>query len=260
MYMLVLLVLTWLPIMVKGYVGFSTFVRDDAPRFVEEVPPVTIRDGVVSSDVPQPHVIKNPDNGQPFIVIDTTGGTLEPPPGAPSMLLTRSALLMRKSEQEVRTYDLSEVKSFAVDKHRVYGWLNVMKQWFLPLLLPLMVVLSLIGRLILMLITAAIGLGMASGAGARIGFAAMMRLAALAMTPSMLLFTAVSLAGVPNVPFGTLLGIGLTLGYLLFMIRAVKEDFPPPAYLNPYGTGQMPMPPAAMHQRNQVPPGYPPRG
>jgi hypothetical protein len=73
------------------------------------------------------------------------------------------------------------------------------------------------------------------------------------MTPSVLLFTLLDLVGVPYGCFGSLVGIVMTLTYLWFMIRAVKEDFPRPAYpqwqpsppgFNP-GTWPPPPPPPA---------------
>ena len=152
------------------------------------------------------------------------------------VLLSRSAITMRQSPTEMRTYDLSKVSSFQMDKTTVYRWLGIMRRWFLPAGLTAMVVFSLIGRLILMLIDGAIGLIFNSGLGAAVPYPALMRLSALAMTPTLLLSTIFTLAGIPGIGcFWTIAGIVIVLTYLAVMVRANAQAFPPapPRWMQP---------------------------
>src|SRR3954471_16998695 len=42
LYMLLVLVITWLAVLGKGWIGFSHFLRDDAPKMVEQLPAINI--------------------------------------------------------------------------------------------------------------------------------------------------------------------------------------------------------------------------
>jgi hypothetical protein len=223
LYMLVLLIITWSVVMVRGYNSYAHFVKAEAPQLVDQIPAVTITNGVVSIDKPEPCIITDPQTHKPLVIFDTTGATTEPPRSSPSVLVTRSKMLSRRHGL-VQEHDLSRVKSFYLDKHRVNGWLMSFKSWFIPLLLPLMVIFSLIGRLILMLITAGIGMGLAAMMGASISYAAMLRLSALAMTPTMLLSTFLTAAGLPD--FWNFIGIAVVLIYLAMMVKANTALFP----------------------------------
>src|SRR5438552_182466 len=57
LYMLVLLTLSWFVVLGKFHVSFGHFVDAEAPPFVEQVPAMTIKDGVVSIDRPSPYVV-----------------------------------------------------------------------------------------------------------------------------------------------------------------------------------------------------------
>ena len=241
LYMLVLLLITWLAVMIKGYSSFAHFTDVESRTMIEQVPAIHIKDGVVTADCDQPYVISDPQTKRPFAIIDTTGQTTEPPKQSPSVLLTRSSLIMRNNTDEVRTHDLSKVKSFSLDKNDVYRWMGIFKKCFLPVFLPLMVVFSLIGRLVLMLIASVFGLIFNSMFSAEVPFGALMRLSALAMTPTILLSTMLTLAGVPMVGcFWTIGGIAVVLFYLAMMVKANADAFrpaPPPWQMPPPPTG-----------------------
>src|SRR5437762_1391096 len=67
------LLITWLVVLIVWQRGFNRFVQNDMPKISDQIPPVTIKDGVASSPVTQPYEIKDPESGKPFVVIDTTG-------------------------------------------------------------------------------------------------------------------------------------------------------------------------------------------
>src|SRR5258708_3738454 len=157
-YMAVILALLWIPTIIKMQVGISQFVDHDSQAITKQIPAVTISHGKVSTDVPTPYSIKDPQSGDPIIVIDTTSDTEKldslPPQG---VLLTRSKITTR-NDRETRSFDLSGVESFYVDRARVEGWLAKLKLFFVPVMYPFLLICSFIFRAVQMLIYALVGL------------------------------------------------------------------------------------------------------
>jgi hypothetical protein len=252
-YLLLLLALTWLPLFIRAQMGFNSFVQKDAPKFVNQVPKIQITNGVVSCDRPQPYVIKNPDNGQPIIVIDTTGGTTQPPPNPPAILLTNKALISREQYQ-TKTYDLSQVKSFSMDNTTVMGWLETVRKLIFPVGYPVLIVFTLLWRLLCMIILAAIG--SAFNSRARLTFGGLMRLAAIAMTPMIVIDTILFFVPMPSVGcVWFFIETGVAVGILAMAVKAnAPESSMPggfamaPAY--PTYPPPPPQPPQAPQQRN----------
>src|SRR5688572_32963110 len=60
-YMLILVALSWAAVLGKGYPSFRDFVRNDVPTFASQVPNIDIKNGVVTTDAHEPHVVANPD-------------------------------------------------------------------------------------------------------------------------------------------------------------------------------------------------------
>src|SRR4051812_28276463 len=71
--LVLVLVISWTVTGVQLHRSFNHFAKDEFPTFVQDVPPITIKDGVVSSPVEQPYYITDKQSGKPFVVIDTTG-------------------------------------------------------------------------------------------------------------------------------------------------------------------------------------------
>lgn len=222
LYLLLLLAITWLITTAKIYSDFAHFLDANAPGFVAQIPGITITNGHLSLDRPEPYVIKEPSTGRPVIIIDTTGATTQPP--ANGMLLTGGALIVQKSAGETRTYDLSKVQSFHLDRQQINQWVSVVRVLFFPVMLAVVLIASLIWRLLLLLLGGAVGQVFASSFQAPLSYAATMRLSAIAMTPGILLNTLLEVLDMRGLGcFGFFLGIAL---YLLFMALAVKANAP----------------------------------
>jgi hypothetical protein len=222
-YMALLLAVTWFIVAIKFQVGFGRFVDEEAPKFVDQIPKITIQNGRASAEVEQPYTIRNPENDQPIGVIDTTGQITELTPDL-TFLLTRDALIVRNSPAEIRRYDLSQVDSLEIDREgieKILGWVKVLA---IPVGVPFLFVFSLIWRLILMLILGAIGMAIASGMNLSLPFQANLRLAAIAMTPGIWLGTFTALASVPGGAIWIPVQIALAMSYLILAVRANRPE------------------------------------
>ncbi len=250
-YLFLLLLVTWTIGLVKVYFSLGKSIRDDAPALVDQVPQVTITNGVISIDRPEPYTITDPQTKLPLVVFDTSGTTTQPPPNAPSVLVTKSSIVMRKSAMEMQTTDLSQIQSFQMDANSVRGWLKIAHSWFLPIAVPAAVLFSMIVRLVQLLIYGGIGMAIASSMRAPLTFAGTMRLSAVAITPVILIDTLVMLAGFSGAGgcFWTLGGIAVEVLLLVMAIRANAPVGPGPAgpggfpVQQPWGAPAFPPPP-----------------
>src|SRR3954447_1254569 len=207
LYLFLLLAITWAATMVRLHVGFTAFARDEFPKLADDIPPITIKDGVVSAPVEQPYEIKDKQTGKVFAVLDTTGtiNTLDDTPAM--ILLTQNKLHSRDhNANQTKSYDLSQIKNFYLDRQKVIGWMNASSKVLFPILYLPALLGSFALRLIQALIYGGIAMAFASMFQVRLTYAAAMRLAIIAVTPVILLDTIFSLTGV-NIPFWTLLGI-----------------------------------------------------
>ncbi len=232
LYLLVVLALVWIPTMVKGQLEMSRWVAGDSKEITKQIPAITISKGQVSTDVTTPYFIKDPKTGTAIAIIDTTGQykTLEDTDA--KLLLTKSKVIISKSATETQTYDLSGVQSFYVDRARVESWLGTISRWFGPVLYPLALIFSFIFRAIQILIYALVGLLFAKILHANLNFKTLMRLAAISITPVLILDLLFEFVPV-HIPRWSLLGIVIALGYLFFAVKVNAEPEDVPQYQPP---------------------------
>lgn len=220
LYLLLLLVICWTPTLIKVHVGFTSFVKNIAPAVVEQLPEITFDNGEASISEPQPYYIINPDDGAVLAIIDTTGqiNSLE---GTDAIcLLTRDKVIARKSKFENRTFDLSQMKEhFVLNSELVMGWLRTANKFLAIAIAPFAILGSYSFRIVQALLYAVAGLMFAAGCKAKLSYAALIRLAVVAMTPCLLAKTIFGLAGI-HLPFASLIFLAITLGYLFFAIKA----------------------------------------
>jgi hypothetical protein len=228
LYLLILAALVWIPTTIKMHREFGRFATNEAPRITQQIPRVTITDGKVSTDVAMPYFINNPDDGTPLMIIDTTGEyeNLDKTPAR--VLLTKTKLITR-SERDVRSYDLSGVKSFEVDRGKVEGWLATGKTWLTLALYPVLVIGTFALRAIQILIYALIGGLFARMLNTNLSYKTLMRLAAVAITPVIVLNLILEFLPV-RIPMWWLIGTFLGLGYLFFAVHSNSETPPSPPY------------------------------
>jgi hypothetical protein len=224
-YLFLLLAICWIPMMVKIHTGFAGFVENDAPTVVDQVPEITITDGQVSIEEPQPYFIREPDSNQIIAVIDTTG-SIESPADANAFFLLAKNSITTQTDFETRTIDLSQVKSFTLNSDRITRFLKNTKKYLVIILYPLALLSSYVYRIILALIFAAIGLLFASSCKVSLSYGALLRLAVVAMTPCIIIKTVFALAGVQLPCTILLLYFLITLAYLYFGVYACSQTHP----------------------------------
>ncbi len=220
LYLLLLLAVCWIPTVIKVHHDIADFVDNEAPAIVNQVPEITITDGQVSIEEPQPYYIIDPDSNEPLLIIDTTG-QIESLEGTDAIcLLTGNKIITKENEFESRTYDLSGVKEFAVDSERITGWLHTGRKFLAVVMYPFVVLGSYVYRIVQALIYAVIGLLFASFCKTRLSYTALLRLAVAAVTPCIIVGTILSLtdSSMPDYLY-----LVAALGYLFFAIKSIAS-------------------------------------
>jgi hypothetical protein len=217
-YLLLLLAVCWVPEMAKLQIGFSNYVRGEGAQLVRQIPAINVTDGEVTTDVATPYFIKDPEKGKVLAIIDLTGQytSLEDTPA--DLLLTKHQVFTRNN-YEVRTYDLKGVKSFHLDQYRVQGWLNVARSWIVVVLFPCALLFSFVYRIVQALIYGLCGMIISKIVKVKLEYLTLLRLAAVAVTPAVILDTARSVSSV-HVPFWSFLCFLIAMGYLTFAVSA----------------------------------------
>ncbi|MHC4204570.1 MAG: DUF1189 family protein [Planctomycetota bacterium] len=223
LYLLLLVVICMLPIMIKVYIKFGNFADNEAPAIIEQVPEITIKNGKVSINEPQPYYIKDPKSGDVLAIIDTTGQITSLGDTDALCLLTDNMLITKESEFKSKAYDLSNVKAFVVDSERVTGWLNFMRKFVVVFVFPFTLLCYYSFRIIQALIYAAIGLLFASWCKVTLTYATLLRLAVVAMTPCLLVKAIFLIAGIRLHCLTSLIFLIVTLAYLFFAVKANSE-------------------------------------
>lgn len=222
-YLFLLVVVVLIPLGVKMHVGMNNFVAEDLPVMVDQVPDFWIVDGKVSIDEDEPYYLSDPETGEVFVIIDTTGEITSLDETDAYVLVTESSLEYRQGEFETRKFDLSKIKKFEIDEETIVRWAEAARKFLAPFIYVFMLVFSFVSRAVQVLIYAAMGMVFVSILKTELEYLALMRLAVAAVTPCIVVRTVLSLAGV-GMPCGTVfLFLFMGLGYLYFGVKACAE-------------------------------------
>ena len=230
LYLLLLLALCWLPSAGRWYRGLQRFAVGEGAAIARQVPAVTIEKGVMRVDPPGRHIIRDPENtnkdpdaNETLLVIDDTIDNVpEEFDGEEAIMLTRREFgMIRPSRGERRVWALTRSVDMEVDAADVENFFAGLPSWLPVIGYGICLAGSLLMRTLQSLTYGAIGMLLVSHAGATLDYAASVRLAAVAMTPVILLRTLIWFGPwEPSWYIRWPIAIAITLAYLRFAIRA----------------------------------------
>ncbi len=218
LYLLLLLAVTWLPVIYKIQGDLSEVIRLEVPKYLEQMPKITIVGGRVSIDRPVPYTIMEPDGRTPFMVIDTSGRIVSLGQTDATVLLTGDQIMFRRPRGAEKIYDLSGTDA-SIDRDRVGRWIRTFGKYFGVVAYPVALAGDYVFRFLQMMIYAAIGMIFAKKLSAPVESEAVFRLAAVALTPAVIIPTLLLLAGI-HVPESPLVFFAIAVGYLYFAVKA----------------------------------------
>ncbi len=223
-YLLLLLAVCSVPRMFKIQAELSQFIDEEVLPIIEQVPKITITDGQVYVDVPQPYYIRDPDSNDVLAIIDTTGETESLVDTDAFALLTKTKLIHRQSDVEYRIHDLSDVRQFVLDKGPIMNWLNIVNKVkvLVPVLYPFVVLLTFLFRIFQALVYGVIGLLFASWCRVKLSYSSLLRIAVVAVTPCIIVKTIFKVASV-HIFMAGLWFFLMAMVYLLFGVKACSQ-------------------------------------
>ncbi len=201
----------------KMFAGWSGFMRTEGRAILAQIPEITITQGKVSTNVPQPHYIRASDGI--VAIIDTTGQITSLRDTEAPLLLTEDELIVRKNEHQTQTVDLSEIESLYLDQHVAADWARIIGNWAFVVMYPLCFIGSFAYRVVQVLFYSLFGLLLAKALHAPLRYAAILSLTAVAIIPAILLKTAFIHLGVAF-PFSWLLLFAVAMAGLAAALKA----------------------------------------
>src|SRR5262245_28493131 len=222
-YLAGVLFLGWLRTWIKMHVDITTYLDEAVPEIVKQVPPVRIAGGEALVDGPQPCVIHEPRSGQIIAVLDTTGQALPKEADTAPMVLTKTSLTVHRADNnETRVYELKQFDGLSLDQPSLGHWAGLFRKWYGWVLYPTIFVFVMVFRLIQVAFYAVVAAGLAKILQVQMSLGAFTRLAALAITPVLVLGTILEWAGAP---LGWPGGFLLEMMYLLLAVHWNREPF-----------------------------------
>lgn len=221
-YFLFLICIAWVPQTISLGNDFREFLDNEAPKYLRQMPKITIRGGKASIAEPVPYYIQSPD-GSPFAIIDTSGTIRALPEGKTMFLVTEMHLIVRTTETSVKEMSLADFGDVDIDRQSVTEWLEAFSSVFAIILFPFAVFFSFLLHLPLVFVCTLYGNIITKRFGLVLDFKSLFRLAVVAFTPAMILQTA---HGALDIPFPYRIPITLlvSLGYLSYGIFANIEN------------------------------------
>lgn len=222
LYLFLLVLLCIIPMMFSFQEAVSAFVADEAPGIVRQVPEVKITKGKISIDKPVPYIINDPDKGLPLIIIDTTGKITSLDGSPATILITESKIVMEKSSVETRTFDLSEIDNFYLDRSMVYKFLDIISDWLTVLVFPFALIFSFLCRILQVLLYSVFGLLFAHILKTGINYKTLVRLTAISITPAVIFGTVRDYLHI-SVPYWSWISFLIAMSYLFFALKVSSE-------------------------------------
>ncbi|HMK60961.1 MAG TPA: DUF1189 family protein [Dissulfurispiraceae bacterium] len=219
-YLLSLVALCWIPGTIRIASDISSYISNEAPKYIRQLPEIEISKGHASVNATQPYIIKNPDNGDPVMVIDTTDKTASMENSRTLILLTKTRLMTRDyGSKEVHTIALSDLGDVMINKDIMYDWLESFTEWFPFAFYPVAVVAAFIFRSIQALIYAFGGSIFLRSLMGIFDYKLLIRLAAVSLTPVIIL-NAITLYFDIALPGSWIVNALIAAGYLIFAVRS----------------------------------------
>lgn len=226
LYLLLLLAFCWIFETWVVHTKVSQFIANETPPFIEQIPEITIKDGNVSINEPEPYFINDPGSNNVIAIIDTSGQYTSLDGTLAYLLLTNNKLIGRKSETETRVYDLSQIDAFFLDQAVANKFVSIFKTYFPFVFYVCAVLCSFLYRLVQVLIYGALGLLLCKVANVSLDYQTLVRLAVISITPVVLLDTVLEVTGI-NIPFFWLICFAIAMFYLYVGVRANKVQSTP---------------------------------
>lgn len=245
LYIFLLTTVAWLLSCAITFVPIATQVmgNKDVGQFLSALPHMTINDGKMSITEKSPFELKEPKSGTVIAVWDMNRKTTELTESDPPLVITADGAYGKEgtsnlapasdndsaekpaTKELVNFATLSEKlqSKFEIDGPMIGQFINQLCLWVPILIFVVGWPFVFLGHLILMLIYGMVGTAMANGMDKQMSFETAMRMAAIAITPTVVISVLLTPISPPQSPvpmIWALVSIGVALTYLYIGISA----------------------------------------
>lgn len=241
LFMLFLVTITLIPPFIVNYYNakekYIDWYYSEGVALINQVPVMLLNNGKVSSPEVQPYVINCGESSKPCFILDTTGVYNSLEDVDTKMLITETMIFFRKSEHEVRSYDLSQIGSgtsgaemgtsdgMALTPELIQSLTDQIIPYIpvIGLVLYCFILLGIfIFKVILALFVSILSFIFTTILGTEVEFSQRMRVAAIAIVPVTMLDMVLSTIDMSSI--GNLLSLAIILLYVFFIFKASLND------------------------------------
>jgi len=222
-YLFLVLMIFWVPEIMNMHRTISNLIADEGPKYVEQIPVITLVKGEVSINEAMPYIIFDKKNNTPFAIIDTTGKTTSLDNSPAHVLLTKNTLIVKKDETEVRSLPLSDLGDVIITRKLIYTWLEILNNLIIAVIFPLMLLMSFGFHIIQVMLLSLIGGNFAKYFNVNLDFRTLIRLSAVAFTPPLLLEAVHAVLDI-SYPYSSLISFIIAAGYLYYAVGSNSEN------------------------------------
>jgi hypothetical protein len=220
-YLFLLVVLTWLPVLVGMTLSMNSFLAYEAPETLKNFPSIKIVKGVASSNIKEPYALGRWD--RPMFVFDPQWDPSLPWTTRAPMVMTQTELIRDYGNGTFKRYPLSSFPDMTLDRERILSWLRTIRNFMIPGGMLVLGGFSLVYRLLLALVFAAIAGVLNNSMQAGLSYRALVRLAVISMTGPLYVDALLWIMGWGGTALCLLLNAALTFVYLGYAVYAVAE-------------------------------------
>jgi hypothetical protein len=221
-YLFLVLMIYWTPETMNMHRTLSDFIADEGPKYVEQIPVITIAKGEISIKEEMPYTIYDRKNNTPFAIIDTTGKTASLDKSPAHVLMTRNMIIVRKDDKEVRSLPLTDLGDAVITRKLIYEWLDIFNSLVTAVLFPLLLLISFGFHIMQIILLSFLGGNIAKSFNVTLDFRALMRLSAVAFTPPLILEAVHAILDI-SYSYSTFASFIIAAGYLYYAIGSNSE-------------------------------------
>jgi len=216
LYLFLLTALCWIPGIIQLHLSISDFTKNEAPTIIEQIPNIKITKGKVSTEKPGLHTIKNPKNGDPLIIIDTTGKYTSLKGSKAVALLTETKFTFKKNKIETSSFNLEKIDNFSINRKAIYHYLSIFETWFAITSYVFLLIFSFIYRILQVLLFAVIGIIFTKILRTTLSYQVLIRLTVISITPALIFTTLLDLLNIPTLGGTSFI---ISMCYLFYAVK-----------------------------------------
>jgi hypothetical protein len=220
-YLLFILCLLWIPEITRIQSNVADHLSSEGPKYLKQVPEITISGGKVSIKEPVPYFINVPEKEIPFAIVDTSGQITSLEKNSAVILLTDSQLIVRDSSSKSRAFSLEGI-DLTIDRKLLQDWINSFVTFFPFVLFPFVLFFSLLYHIVQVLAAAWFGTFIAKMFEAKLSYRTLIRISSVAFTPAIILQSIHALMDVPF-PYRGPISFLITLGYIYYAVGSSSD-------------------------------------